>query len=103
MILDNRNNLWKPRLFVTGKVVTARRKVNILIPKTAVEIIDDMPVLFIREGDRYYPRVVSLGRENDESYEVVKGLSAGERYVSRHGFVLKAELQKSEFGEGHAH
>ncbi len=103
VILDNHGYRWKPGLFVTGKVVTARKKADILIPKTAVEIIDDLPVIFIRKGDRYYPRMVSLGRENDESYEVVKGLSAGERYVSRHGFVLKAELQKSEFGEGHEH
>ena len=103
VILDNRGYQWKPGLFVTGRVVAAREKVDILIPKTAVEIMDDVPVVFIRDGDRYYPRVVSLGRENDESYEVVRGLTAGETYVSKHGFVLKAELQKGEFGEGHEH
>ena len=103
VVLQNRNYQWKPGLFVTGKVVTARKKVKILIPKTAIEIMDDMPVVFIRDKNRFFPRVVSLGMENDESYEVLQGLSAGEEYVSKHGFVLKAELQKSEFGEGDEH
>jgi len=103
VVLRNKNYQWKPGLFVTGKVVTARKKVNVLIPKTAVEIMDDMPVVFIRRENRFFPRVVSLGMENDESYEVLHGLTPGEEYVSKHAFVLKAELQKSEFGEGDEH
>jgi len=103
VVLDNKNYRWKPGLFVTGKVVTAKKRVNILVPKTAIEIMDDVPVIFVRKRDRYFPRPVALGMENDESYEVLRGLTAGERYVSKHAFVLKAELQKNEFGEGDEH
>jgi len=35
--------------------------------------------------------------------EILAGLDAGERYVAKGGFVLKAQLQKSEFESGHNH
>ncbi len=103
VVLNNKNYRWKPGLFVTGRIVTARKRVDILIPKTAVEIMDDKPVVFIRREDRFFPVQVRLGMENDETYEVLQGLTAGEQYVSSHAFVLKAELQKNEFGEGDEH
>ena len=35
--------------------------------------------------------------------EVLDGLEPGEKYVTKGGFTLKAELQKEQFGDGHGH
>ena len=49
------------------------------------------------------PRIITTGKENTLNVEVLSGLRKGERYVSSGGFTLKAQLQKSEFGDGHGH
>jgi cobalt-zinc-cadmium efflux system membrane fusion protein len=48
-------------------------------------------------------REITLGRAGRQFVEVLNGLTSGERFVSRGGFTLKAELGKEAFGEGHAH
>jgi cobalt-zinc-cadmium efflux system membrane fusion protein len=35
--------------------------------------------------------------------EVLSGLTAGQKYVSKGGFTLKAQMSKGAFGDGHAH
>ena len=103
VVIDNRNEIWKPGLFVNGEVTTSTQKVNILIPKTAIEEIDGKPVVFVKTAEGFAPRVIGIGRKNTVNVEVVSGLKPGEVYVSHGGFTLKAQLQKSEFGEGHGH
>ncbi len=103
IVLQNEDYRWMPGLFVSGKVEVRRKRVDVLIPRSAVERLEDMPVVFIRRGDRYFPRMITIGLENDEYVEVLEGVAPGEEYVTEHGFVLKAELQKGLFGEGHAH
>jgi cobalt-zinc-cadmium efflux system membrane fusion protein len=46
---------------------------------------------------------VRLGRANGHRVEILAGLSAGDRFVSRGGFALKSELEKAGFEAGHAH
>lgn len=103
IILRNDRHQWKPGMFITGKVKISGSQVDILIPKTAIEMIDDKPVVFIREGNRFYPSEIVTGKENESFAEVLEGLKAGQEYAVKHAFTLKAELQKGEFGEGHEH
>ncbi|MBT3250523.1 MAG: HlyD family efflux transporter periplasmic adaptor subunit [Candidatus Marinimicrobia bacterium] len=103
IILDNQDDMWRPGLFINGRVTTVNILVNILIPKTAVEIINGENVIFVRAHEGFSPRHISIGRINDKTLEVIDGLKPGEEFISTGGFTLKAELQKSEFGDGHAH
>ena len=57
----------------------------------------------IQHDGSWEPRPVKLGRGDSDSVEILTGLDAGERYVAKGGFVLKAQLQKSEFESGHNH
>ena len=103
IILDNQDDMWRPGLFINGRVTTVNILVNILIPKTAVEIINGENVIFVRAHEGFSPRHISIGRITDKTLEVIDGLKPGEEFISTGGFTLKAELQKSEFGDGHAH
>ncbi len=103
VVLRNKKGVWKPGLFVTGRIVTQKVAVNTVVPKTALEILDGQTVIFVQQNNGFWPRPVVTGRENDDFVEIKHGLQAGETYVSKNGFILKAELLKSEFGEEHAH
>ena len=60
-------------------------------------------MVFVPEGDRFEARPVRLGRRGPDFVEIVSGLALGDALVVEGAFALKAELQKGEFGDGHAH
>ena len=60
-------------------------------------------VVFIQSDEGYEAQVVVIGRSDTQSIEIVEGLKRGQQYVSQGGFFLKADSQKENFGDGHAH
>ena len=100
--MRNPRGRWKPGLFVNGTILTDEFTA-VAIPKTAVELIDNKPCVFVRSTEGFEPRFVSLGREDQAMVEVLDGLKLGEQYVTKGGFTLKAELQKEQFEDGNGH
>ena len=103
VVLDNRRGIWRPGLFVTGKVIVGEERVSVLAPKTALENYKNNTVVFVKQDEGFAPQPVKIARSNSNAVEIVAGLKPGQVYVSKSGFTLKAELQKEAFGEGHAH
>jgi cobalt-zinc-cadmium efflux system membrane fusion protein len=103
VIVPNISHEWKPGLFVNAEIVSENRLVPIAIPKTSIEHFEGNEVVFVYDGDGFSPREITLGLSNHTMVEVLSGLDSGETYVSKGGFTIKAELQKSEMGEGHGH
>lgn len=103
VVLPNPEGRWRPGMFVTARVEVARDQVEIAVPMTAIETIDDRQVIFVAEGEGFEPRGVRLGRAGGSHVEVLSGLSPGETYVKRGGFTLKAELAREELSGGHSH
>ncbi len=104
IVLENPDGTWRPGLFVTGRVVTGAFEPGVVVPKTAIQSINDKQIIFVRTEHGFEPHHVELGRGNDTHVEIVKGLKPGDTYVSDGAFALKAELNKASFeGGGHAH
>lgn len=103
VVLSNSDGRWKPGLFVSAKVVVGKDPVALLAPKTALQTFENKTVIFVKEQDGFHPQPVRIGRSNTKAVEIVDGLKPGQRYVSKGGFTIKAELQKESFGEGHGH
>jgi membrane fusion protein, heavy metal efflux system len=103
VVLPNPEGLWRPGMFVTARVEVRRDQVSVVVPATAIELIDDRAVIFVSNGEGFEPRRVELGRSGGNHFEVLSGLVQGERYVSRGGFTLKAELARDELAGGHGH
>ena len=104
MVLANDEGRWRPGLFVTGRVVVERVRADVVVPKTAIQTLDEQPVVFVKTGHEFEARRVRLGREDASSVEILSGLEPGDRYVASGGFALKAEMNKATFGHaGHAH
>lgn len=103
VFLSNDRLAWKPGMFVQSDITIGEHQVEIAIPKTAIIDLEGQPTVFVKEGERWEPRQVKLGRGDGRMVEVLKGIESGETYVADGGFVLKAELQKNEFESGHNH
>jgi len=102
-VVENADGEWRPGLFVTGRVETTNEQVAIAAPTSALQMIGEVPVVFVRNDDGFEPRPVRLGRRGPHFVEIENGLEAGDEFVSSGGFTLKAELQRGELGDGHGH
>ncbi|MCA9734120.1 MAG: efflux RND transporter periplasmic adaptor subunit [Deferribacteres bacterium] len=103
IVLKNSQGHWKPGLFVNGEIITSDVEVSLIAPKTALELYENQNVIFVQTNQGFIPRVVQIGRTNEVSVEIISGLKTGETFVSKGGFTIKAELQKSELGDDHGH
>jgi cobalt-zinc-cadmium efflux system membrane fusion protein len=101
VVLSNPNGQWKPGMFVTGLVAVDSSSVGVLVPLDAVIKFEEQETIFIQDDHGFEPRTVTLGRQSGTHVEVLSGLKAGERYVAKGAFMVKAELGKSEAGHGH--
>jgi Cu(I)/Ag(I) efflux system membrane fusion protein len=64
----------------------------VVVPRDAVVDTGRASYVFIDEGGgRYTPRVVSIGKELDDGFEVLAGVAAGERVVSSATFLIDSE------------
>ncbi len=102
--IPNPSGHWHPGCFVTGTVTLETINAPVVVPLQSIVQMDDGDmVVFVTDHDGYTPRPLEIGRQDREMVEIIKGLDAGETYVSQGAFVLKSELLKGSFGHGHAH
>jgi cobalt-zinc-cadmium efflux system membrane fusion protein len=104
--LANPDGALKPGMFATaliaGSVGEARE--GLFVPASAVQRDGERYLVFVPRGERRYePREIVVGHEVGELVSVERGLAEGDTVVTRGGFLLKAELKKSDLGGGHSH
>ena len=76
---------------------------KIIIPKTAIETVKGLPVVFAKDEHGFEPVYIRIGRENSEFVEIISGLKLEQQYIKKGGFILKAQMLKSSFSGGHNH
>ena len=98
--VDNSLGKLKPEMFANFLITTEIVSDILAIPEEAVQTNGNKKIVFIDKGNGgFEKREVSLGRQVDSFYEVVYGVKAGERIVTKGSFLLKSEAQKGELGE----
>jgi cobalt-zinc-cadmium efflux system membrane fusion protein len=100
-VIPNSKNDFLPGMFITGDVVLEEVRVPIAVRKSALQRFRDWDVVFVRVGDTYEVRPVSLGRSDGEWVEVRSGLSGADEYITENSFIVKADILKS--GATHDH
>lgn len=101
--VDNPDGALRPGQFVTARIETGAGGEALRVPADAVQTVENRAAVFAPEGEGFAPRSVVAGREAGGFVEILSGLSAGDAYVAQGAFTLKAELEKSSFGDGHVH
>ena len=103
VVIPNVGGKWRPGMFVTGRITVSEETVPILVPGTALQSMETHSIVFVETHEGYEAREVQTGRTANDMAEIIAGLNPGERYVSKGGFTLKAELMKGGFDDGHNH
>lgn len=103
VVLANEDRNWRPGLFVEGRILANEEFVSILVPKSSLQKFEGGDVVFVETPEGFEPAQVRTGRTDRYSVEILSGLTLGQKYVSKGGFTLKAELEKSSLTGGHNH
>lgn len=99
--LRNDDGLWRPGAAVKARIVVATKPAALVVPLGAVQNMDGKDVVFVRVGDTYTARAVTLGARDAGQVEVTEGLKAGEDVVVEQSYVVKADIGKA--GASHEH
>jgi membrane fusion protein, heavy metal efflux system len=102
VVLPNPTGQWRPGMFVNVKVSVEMFSVPVMIPGSAIQTLEERSVVFVKEGEGFEARPVEVGRSADGHLEILSGLSSGEEFVVKGGFVLKSELKKETLSD-HGH
>lgn len=99
--VDNPSHILRPGMFVTAEIPFQQVRAATVVPKNAVQSIDGQSAVFVQTLNGFEPRKIVTGREDNRSFEVTSGLSAGDRIATANTFVLKADLGKSAVEHQH--
>jgi len=104
-VLEDAEEDFTPGAFVRAAVTVERATVNVRVEKEAVQMVEGRAVVFVADEHGFEARDVETGRSDNTHVEIKTGLEAGERYVARGAFELKAELVTSGLDPhaGHGH
>ncbi len=86
----------KPEMFAQVEIDGAGGRPAIHLPETSLEDIDGERVVFVQtSADSFEPRTVKTAPATAGLVEVVSGVTAGEKVVTKGAFILKSEMLKS--------
>jgi Cu(I)/Ag(I) efflux system membrane fusion protein len=98
MEFHNPGYFLKPGMFTTVELEAEMSPAALLVPDSAVLRSGENNTVFVAlEGGKFEPRTVALGlRAEGNLYQVLSGLSEGERVVTSGQFMLDSESQLRE-------
>lgn len=99
VVLDNKNQEFKPGMFVKGKLqnrATSAHQKTLIIPKSAVLWTGKRSVVYVKpdsEKTVFELREVELGNDMGNSYQILSGLQKGDEIVTNGTFTVDAAAQ----------
>lgn len=97
VVLENKDGLLRPGMFVTAEVIVQEASVPMAVPVGAVQVVDNKKVVFLKgcNNTEFKAQPVTLGRISKTFAEVRLGLVEDDLVVSTgNTFLLKAEFGK---------
>ena len=99
VVLNNKNELFKPGMFVEGKMksmVSVREKQVITIPASAVLWTGKRSVVYVKTNPNepvFEMKEITLGNQIGANYQVLEGLNNGDEIVTNGTFTVDAAAQ----------
>ena len=98
----NLGTILKHEMAVEVRLVTGGKKGALMVPATALVDDEGVKVVYVKEGNRYERRPVSVGSVTYQWAEILSGIEEGEQVVTSGAYQLR-NMQKGggEGGEDH--
>jgi cobalt-zinc-cadmium efflux system membrane fusion protein len=92
-------------MFATTWIEGGAARSAVLVPDSAVQLLDNRPVVFVATPDgsggaRFERRDVEVGTTVGGQTQVLSGLRPGETVVVAGAFAIKSEFARSRMAEG---
>lgn len=98
--VDNHEDLLHPGELVEARIATRSAARQLAVPAEAIVLLQNQQTVFVAKGNgRFEPAPVATGDTRDGWTVVTRGLEAGDTYVRKGAFALKARLLRSQLGE----
>ena len=101
VVLPNPQGAWRPGLFVSVEVLASEVISPVTVASSALQTIEDKPVVFLKVPGGFVPQPVQIGRTDGKRVEIVSGLKAGAKYAAAGSFVVKSEQGKGSATHTH--
>jgi membrane fusion protein, heavy metal efflux system len=103
--LPNRDRALRVGMFARVRVLVGEPKTGVAIPSSALVDEAGQPVAYVQvEGETFERRALTLGVRDGSWVEVVEGVAAGERVVTRGAYQVRlATSGSSAPAHGHVH
>ncbi|WP_168210486.1 efflux RND transporter periplasmic adaptor subunit [Persicimonas caeni] len=99
--IDNADGKLRANQFARAEIGIAPDKKGVVVPKEAIQSLEDGTVVFVRKKQgQYEPRIVEAGRSDGDVVQVRGNLRVGEPVVTTGAFILKTELSRDSIGAG---
>lgn len=97
-ILNNKDNLLKPGMFVEGTIKVAQIQMEnaVVVPASAVMWTGERSVVYVKTNPNepvFEMREVALGNTNGDTYTIISGLENGDQIVTNGTFTVDAAAQ----------
>ena len=99
--IHNPDGLFMPGDMLSANIAVDEIQVPLMVVKEAIQDLDNQQVVFIKQGERYELRPITLGQSDDQYTQVISGLALGEQYVVENSYLIKADLEKSAAAHHH--
>ena len=98
VVLNNKNNEFKPGMFVEGKIRAADSKNNkvLMVPASAVLWTGERSVVYVKKSPNepiFEMKEIILGNQIGTNYQVLEGLENEDKIVSNGTFTIDAAAQ----------
>lgn len=98
--VSNHKDLLHPGELVEVRLALGGSASTLALPAEAIVLLQNQPTVFLaRDHGRFEPVAVQTGETRDGWTVLLQGPKAGDRYVRKGAFALKARLLRSQLGE----
>ena len=99
-VVPNPRSRLKLDMFATVEIPTQQTKDTLTVPKSAIQRMDNQPVVFTQlSATEFERRGVLIGPETGDFVAIREGLSQGESVVAEGSFYVKSALLRELIGE----
>lgn len=99
--LANVDGSLRANLYGQARIAARAAKPAVAVPRSAVQHVKGVSLVFVKLGKHEYEtRRVEVGGSDAASFEIRRGVNAGEEVVTTGSFLLKTETLKDSIGAG---